>query len=144
MNYFTSLSNWYIVHEVVKQRTSIRWICKTIKEMKHDNGEKYRLRIVTELKIEVICNNAGRLSNVKIYQKVYVIINRTWFCLLSPLITRKLYMCMYNWFLTGFCHWEHNVFLFTNLFYKQLKIFKKYLEWHSHHFSIFLKRSEDF
>ena len=69
LNYFTSLSNWYIVHEVVKQRTSIRWICKTIKEMKRGNGEKYRLRIVTELKIEVICNNAGRLSNVKIYQK---------------------------------------------------------------------------
>lgn len=96
LNYFTSLSNWYIVHEVVKQRTSIRWICKTIKEMKHDNGEKYRLRIVTELKIEVICNNVGRLNNVKMYQKAYVIINRSWLCLLCPLITRKLYMCMYN------------------------------------------------
>ena len=54
LNYFTLLSNLYIAHEVVKQRTSIRWILKTIKEMKYDNGEKYRLRIVTEVKTEII------------------------------------------------------------------------------------------
>lgn len=87
--------------------------------MKHDNREKCRLRIITRLKIGVILNNAGSLINVKIYQKAYIIINRTWLCLLSPLITRKLYMlCIIALLFAAAVENTLDFFLFTNLFYK--------------------------